>query len=112
MTEPDQPQKPKGVDLDEAGVAGWYFVLKQIKEKKAALDEAEKTARERIETALGNNVDGVIDGRPVVRWSHTAAPRNFDKKSFAKDHPDLVAKYTKVGKPGRRFELIEPKADA
>jgi hypothetical protein len=112
VTEPDQThpdQTPKGVDLKEAGVAGWFFVLEQIKEKRAALDEAEEQAQEQIKQALGDKVDGLINGEPVVRWLHTAAPRRFNKKALEKDHPDIAAKYTTFGAPGRRFELVKPK---
>lgn len=108
---PDQTQKP-GVDLTEAGVSGWFMVLQQAEEKKAALEDTIKTARQHIENALGDHVDGLIDGAPVVRWHHTAAPCRFDKKGFEKAHPDLVEQFTIVGKPGRRFELVKPKADA
>ncbi|GAA4059695.1 hypothetical protein [Actinomadura miaoliensis] len=113
MTQPDPTQTtPAEVDLAAAGVAGWYQVLQDVATRRAELDEVEKTAKEKIQTALGDAVDGVIDGRPVVRWLHTAAPRRLDKKALTKDHPDIVAKYTVVGKPGRRFELVTPKDDA
>lgn len=113
MTQPDQTppaDQPAGVDLVAAGVAGWVLVLEQIAATRAQLDEAEIAAREKIQAALGDAVDGVIDGRPVVRWLHTAAPKRFDKKTFTKDHPELVEKYTTFGPAGRRFELIKPKA--
>jgi hypothetical protein len=114
VTGPNQTHNDdaKGVDLDEAGVAGWYFVLQQIAKQKAALEEAEEDAKEKIKAALGDRVDGTIDGKPVVRWLHTAAPAKLDTKALKKDHPDLVAEYTRIGKPGRRFELVKPKADA
>jgi hypothetical protein len=115
VTQPDQTpptDQPEGVDLAAAGVSGWYEVLLDCRAKKAALDEVEKQARAHIEKALGDHVDGTIDGKPVIRWLHTAAPRTFDKKTFAKDHPDLLAHYTKFGAPGRRFELVDPKPGA
>lgn len=111
MTEPNptQPDTPAGVDLKAAGVEGWFFVLEQAEKQKAVIEDTIANAREKIEAALGDQVDGTIDGRPVVRWHHTAAPRRFDKKALGKDHPDLVEKYTVVGKPGRRFEIVKPK---
>lgn len=113
MTEPNQTSTtPTGVDLKAAGVDGWFFVLQQAEEQKALNEETIKNAREKIEAALGDSVDGTIDGRPVVRWHHTAAPRRFNKKALGKDHPDLIEKYTTVGQPGRRFELVKPKTDS
>lgn len=113
MTDPTPPDdEPAAVDLKVAGVDGWYLILRKIREEKARLEIVEQQARDAIEKALGDAVDGVIDGRPVVRWHHTAAPRRFDKKALAKDHPDLIEKYTVVGKPGRRFELVDPKDGA
>jgi hypothetical protein len=103
------PAQPAEVDL--AAVQGWVFVLRQAKAKRAELDEVEKKAREHIEALMGDAVDGYLDGKQVIRWHHTAAPRRFDKAAFAKVHPTLAAEFTKVGQPGRRFELVEPKDD-
>ncbi|WP_242908698.1 hypothetical protein [Actinomadura terrae] len=112
VTEPNPtPTAPAEVDLAAAGVDGWYFILRKLREQKAALAAAEEQAMDKLKEALGDNVDGTLNGRPVVRWLHTAAPRKFDKKALAKDHPDIVAKYTTVGTPGRRFELVDPKDD-
>jgi hypothetical protein len=106
----DQPTTTAAaVDLKAAGVDGWFLVLKQVKARRAELDATEEQAKNHIKQALGEAVDGQINGEPVVRWLHTAAPRQFNQKAFAKDHPDLAEKYTTYGDPGRRFELVEPK---
>lgn len=113
MTDPTRPNptpEQKGVDLTAAGVAGWYLVLEQVAAKREELNTVEKQAQDAIKTALGDRVDGLINGTPVVRHLHTAAPRKFLRKAFAKDHPDLEKQYIEVGKPGRRFELVKPKA--
>jgi hypothetical protein len=101
--------KTKPVDLKAAGVDGWLYVLRQVAEQREQLDEVEQQAQQHIKDALGDNVDGAIDGEPVVRWSHTTAPRRFNRKQFATDHPELERQYVEVGEPGRRFELVKPK---
>lgn len=111
MTQSDEIStlaEPVPVDLVAADVDGWYQILRKIRDERERLDLVEEQARAAIERALGDNVEGVIDGRPVVRYSHTAAPRRFNRKQFAKDHPNLLAEYTTYGQPGRRFELLDP----
>lgn len=105
----DQTPTTPAVDLKAAGVDGWFYVLQQVKARRAELDATEEQARNHIKEALGDAVDGQINGAPVVRWLYTAAPRRFNQKAFAEDHPDLAKKYTTYGEPGRRFELVEPK---
>jgi hypothetical protein len=105
----EQTSKPVPVDLKAAGVDGWLYVLRQVAEQREQLDEVEEKAQAAIKEALGDNAEGAIDGEPVVRWTHTAAPRRFNRKQFAKDHPDLERQYIEVGEPGRRFELVKPK---
>lgn len=111
MTETQQDNLQEGVDLAAAGVGGWIAVLRQVKKKRTELDEIEQQAREKIQDALGERVDGFIDGRKVVRWSHTAPPVRFDKKAFGKAHPALLQEFTIVGEPGRRFEVLDPEGD-
>lgn len=115
VTEPTQPDptpapQPAGVDLAAAGVDGWLFILKQVEAKREELNGVEQQAKAAIQDALGEEVDGLIDGVPVVRWSHVAGSRKFNRKDFAKAYPQLDEQYTVVGSPGRRFEVIKPKA--
>ena len=98
------------IDLP-AGAAGWVEILRKIKAKRAELDTLEARAREEIQAALGDTEEGRLNGKAVVRWSHTAAPKQFNKKAFVKDHPDLAKKYTTYGQPGRRFTLLDPAED-
>ncbi|MCU1615024.1 MAG: hypothetical protein JWO98_2564 [Frankiales bacterium] len=116
QTQPDPtppvpaPTQPAGVDLAAAGVAGWYLILDQVAKKREELDGIEAQAQEQIKAVLGDNVDGLIDGKPVLRWLHVAASKRFNRKQLAKDHPDIEKQYTTYGEPGRRFELVKPKA--
>ena len=109
MTMTDENVTASAVDLKTAGVEGWLYVLRQAAERRAELDALEQQAQQHIKDALGDNVEGAIDGRPVVRWSRTAAPRQFNGARFRKDHPELAKKYTTYGQPGRRFTLLETK---
>lgn len=95
------------VDLTD-DLAGWLEVLRQVKAKRAELDEVETAAREKIQAALGDTEEGRLDGRPVVRWAHTAPARRFDPKKFRAEHPRLYDLYVTVGQPSRRFTLIDP----
>jgi hypothetical protein len=105
MTEPDPTPEAAEVDLNP--VRGWVDVLLDCRAKKAALEEVEKQARQKIEKLMGDRVDGILDGKPVVRWHHVAASRRVDTKALRKAHPGIAAQYTKVGEPGRRFEVVE-----
>jgi hypothetical protein len=98
------------VDLP-SDLAGWIDILRQVKAKRAELDTVEAQAREKIQDALADAEEGRLDGRPVVRWTHTAAPRRFDKTRFQKEHPRLYDLYVTTGEPGRRFTLITPDTD-
>ncbi|MFC5744792.1 hypothetical protein [Actinomadura rugatobispora] len=93
-------------------LAGWVAILRQCRTKRAELDQVEAAAREKIQDALGDQTEGRIDGKPVVRWTHTAPARRLDKKALTADHPDLVEKYTVIGEPGRRFTLLDPEDGA
>ena len=99
------------VDLP-AGLAGWIEILRQVKAKRAELDKVEERAREEIQAVLGEREEGRLDGRPVVRWTHTNGARRFDSKAFGKDHPKLYEQYVRQGTPGRRFTLVAPEDGA
>jgi hypothetical protein len=98
------------VDLP-ADLTGWIDILRQVRAKRAELDTVEAQAREKIQAALADAEEGHLDGRPVVRWTHTAAPKRFDKTRFQKEHPRLYDLYVTAGEPGRRFTLITEQAD-
>jgi predicted phage-related endonuclease len=95
------------IDLP-ADLAGWIDVLHQVKAKREELDQVETAAREKIQAALGDTEEGHLDGRPVVRWTHTAPARRFDTKRFKTEHPRLHDLYVTAGEPGRRFTLVTP----
>lgn len=93
------------VDLP-ADLSGWIEILRKVKAKRAELDLVEAQAREKIQAALGDEEEGRLGGRPVVRWTHTAPPKRFDGQRFRKEHPRLYDLYVVAGEPGRRFTLI------
>lgn len=69
------------------------------------LDEAEKWAKaaevlkKRIQAEIGDAHEATINGAPVFTWRPAG---KFAAARFGKDHPDLVAKYTR---PVTRDEL-------
>jgi len=98
--------------VDLAAVAGWVDLLRTIDAKRAELADVEAKAKEEIQAVMGNAVDGLLNGKPVIRYAHVKGRRGFAQKRLAAEHPDLYAQYVTVGTPGRRFELIKPKDDA
>lgn len=104
-----EPDAPAAVDLTP--VAGWLAVLDQVAKRREDLDAVEAKAREAIQARLGEATEGLLDGRPVIRWLHTKGARRFNAKRFRKDHPDLAEQYYEVGPPGRRFERVKPQEE-
>lgn len=54
--------------------------------------EEKDKARAELIAALGDNTEGLFDGKRVVSLSHSR-PRRFNKGDFASDHPDLYERY-------------------
>lgn len=72
--------------------------------------EAEKNARDDIETLAGENeFIELPDGTPLVKWAQLKVGR-FNTAAFKRDHPDLYAEYTEQ-KSERRFNLEDGALD-
>lgn len=69
-----------------------------------ALEKRQDALKAKMLEALGDNEVGLIDAYKVS-WSNVKGRESFDKEAFAKDHPDMVAKYMKQGKPYRKFSV-------
>lgn len=88
-----------------------YDILEWIASQRTQLAESELLAQQKIKDLLGDNEIGLIGGEPAVSWIKSW-PNKFRKKDFARDHPDLLAKYTsKDPDPQRTFRMI-PKGEA
>lgn len=80
--------------------------LQWAKRQKADAKAAEEMARAAIETALGDNESGSINGHTVVTWKRHTQTR-LDQKLLAKNFPD-IAEACRVTTEVRRFEIVEP----
>jgi predicted phage-related endonuclease len=86
-------------------IAGWIELYKKSTAEIKALEEKAATAKEKIQEALGDNEVGLIDGRPVVRWTKVSALRLDAAK--AKDILDpKVYEYLCSPSHSRRFSLV------
>jgi hypothetical protein len=103
--------QPTAVSTDHIDLppdlAGWVEILRTVKAKRAALDDLEAAAKQKIQDALGDVEEARIAGQPVARWTHVTPARRFDSKRFAKEQPDVYEQYVTVGQPGRRFTLLD-----
>lgn len=75
-----------------------------VSEEIARLTAIQETLREGIETRLGRNEYGLVDGEPVLRWQHTTFRRIDNDLLRENVEPDILALcYTE--KHGRRLTL-------
>jgi hypothetical protein len=95
---------PERVELPRRAVERLFAARRQIAQWQAI----EAAARAEIERAMGDSPVGTLDGEDVVIWRQEAKRREFDRKAFAADHPELEAEYIEL-KDGRRpFKPIDP----
>ncbi|AAN01945.1 hypothetical protein SEA_TELAVIV_11 [Mycobacterium phage TelAviv] len=79
--------------------------LRWAKQRKAEIKEAEESARLAIETALGNNDEGTLDGHVVVRWK--PQKRNaLDQKLLKAAFPEIYEGCKTITEV-RRFEVLD-----
>ena len=84
------------------------FALELINQyEEAQADEAEVLVRKeyaanKLKELLGENENGIINGRSVA-WKSVNSER-FNSKSFKKDHPDLFKQYVEASRY-RRFSI-------
>lgn len=103
---PAEKSVDKNVDLSDL-----EFVLNQLDETRSdikKLESSEKLLAGQIQERLGENQRGTGCGF-VVDWKPVGGRTTFDSKSFEKDDPKTFAKYSKTGKPSRRFTVKKEK---
>lgn len=91
------------VSLDE--IREWEKRFKNARARRREAQEEENEAKEILAEYLGDAEFGSVGGQVTLRYRRMTV-RRFDKKEFAKDHPDLVDKYTKANEE-RRMEVVE-----
>lgn len=91
--------------LDE--IREWERKFKDARERRREAAEEEEEAKEVIREYLDAQGAefGSINGHITLRY-RTMTVRRFNKKKFAKDHPDLVDSYTEANEE-RRMEVVE-----
>ncbi len=100
----DLEVEPAIPEMAADDIARLDTLRRQIKEfvaEKAAIED-------RIKSEIGSAEYLVINGARRARW-RSIAKTDFDKKSLAADHPDLVEKYTTRGTQ-RRLEILGAEA--
>jgi putative phage-type endonuclease len=80
-------------------------VIAELRDARSALAIAEKTEAlltARVKAAIGD-ADGVSSELGNLTWKAAKGRASLDQKALTKDHPGLVAQYTRVGSGSRRF---------
>jgi predicted phage-related endonuclease len=80
-------------------------IIAELRDARSELAKAEKreallTAQ--VKAAIGD-ADGVASELGTLTWKSAKGRASLDQKALTKDHPDLVAQYTRVGSGSRRF---------
>jgi predicted phage-related endonuclease len=91
------------VSLDE--IREWERKFKDARERRRAAQEEEDEAKEVLADFLGDAEFGTVNGKITLRY-RTMTVRRFNKKKFAKAHPDLVDRYTDANEE-RRMEVVD-----
>lgn len=80
----------------------------ELKEAKGDIDTQLKAVQNRLCEMLGDNEIGIAgtgDDARTVKWKTVNGRTTIDSKRLKAEMPDVYEKYTKVGKPTRRFSL-------
>lgn len=85
----------------------WERKFKDARQRRREAQEEEDEAKEVIKEYLDEYGAefGSVNGKITLRY-RTMEVRRFNKKKFAKDHPDLVERYTEANEE-RRMEVVE-----
>lgn len=80
----------------------------ELKETKTSIDTQLKEVQNKLCAMLGDNEIGLAgtgDDARRVCWKTVAGRTTIDSKRLKAEMPDVFAKYSKVGKPTRRFTI-------
>jgi len=81
--------------------------LRHLRTQIAELKETEAALEQRIKDRLGAHTEARVNGRPVLTWRWTKPRQQVDTRALRREHPDLVADYTRTTEASRRFVLLE-----
>ncbi|MBP2650687.1 MAG: putative phage-type endonuclease [Firmicutes bacterium] len=68
-----------------------------------AAEQRKAQAENNLKQLLGDNEVGYINGIKVVEWVNVKGREMLDSKELKASHPEIYAKYLKIGNPTRRF---------
>jgi len=99
---------PQATDrsVDLTANAHLFTELADIQFQIKELETIEAELKGKIGTLLGDAEIGTVNGSTAVTWKNQSRS-SFDSKGFAKDHPELAAKYTKSS----TFRVLRAKGD-
>lgn len=95
--------KPEALELPKDAEA----VLKSIDEMteaKEGLEASIELRKNQLREMLGDHEIGTIGDRRIT-WKQQAGKKTVDSKRLEKDHPEIYAKYLKIGKPIRVLRI-------
>ncbi|PXA77904.1 YqaJ viral recombinase family protein [Auritidibacter sp. NML100628] len=94
--------------------------LAEAKQEKATAESAIREYESKLKAQIGDHEYLTVNGDPVARWQSVKPRASFDKDRALSDlaeyagvdstddeYQDLVDRYTKTGKPSRRFTIIQ-----
>ncbi|ASU81385.1 hypothetical protein CDO52_00055 [Nocardiopsis gilva YIM 90087] len=93
------------IDLDDD--ATWVAALRQVRAQIAELKQTEAVIEGQLKGRLGEATEARVGGRPVITYRWTKPVERLDTRRLRREHPDLIAEYTRTGEPGRRFVLLD-----
>lgn len=76
----------------------------ELKATKKLLETEMEAVSNNLKDMLGKAQTGVFNDRTVI-WKTISGRTTIDSKALQKEMPEIYAKYAKVGKPSRRFEI-------
>lgn len=101
---PSGANKPTIALPDDA--TAWLGLIRQCDQQIKQLEESKLVARQHIEKLLGDNEVGLVDGKPVVRWTYVSSTR-LDTSKLKAERPEVYEAFCKPSM-SRRFTLVEP----
>ena len=93
--------------LVEAGdeILKAYTQLKEVRENRLRLEKEEDALTETLKVFCSDADTITYEGSVLATWKQGKDSSKFDKDAFARENPELYAKYVKIVGGGRRFSL-------
>lgn len=83
----------------------WVRDLADARDLKKQAETIEKAARDHLARVMLDAEIATLNGQPVLTWKEQAGRETVDVAALRRDHPDLVATYTKQQQPIRVMRI-------